>query len=361
MKNTYRWGLFVCISATICCGGKLFAKETTQEAAREKLLSLLSGEWVSRSLYAATKLEIAEHLQNEPKTIDELASLTSSHADSLYRILHMLAGFGIFEEVAQDVFANTDASRLLIKTNPDTLHALSLFYGEDIHKSWEALLPSIQIGTPAFQLTFKKPVFSYFKENPTQAALFQEAMKEKSKAVIKSALSTYDFSQFNSVYDIGGGQGQFLQALLQKFPNLSGTLFDLPEVIEKLKQQNPQIENKRCQLCPGDFFSSVPKGGDVYLLKSVIHDWEDAKAEDILKNCYLAMRPDSRLLLIEVVLQPGDRSVYANCVDILMLAVTGGKERNLDSFMQLLDRCGFALARIVPTTTEFSILEVRKK
>lgn len=360
--KSYLSGLFVFISAVICCDGKIYEiSKTTQEIAREKLLSLLSGEWVSRSIYAAAKLEIADHLQNEAKTIDELATLTSSHADSLYRILHMLAGFGIFEEIAQNVFANTDASRLLIKNNPDTLHALSIFYGEDIRKSWDALLPSIQIGTPAFQLTYKKPVFTHFKENPAQAAIFQEAMKEKSKAVIKSALSTYDFSQFKSVYDIGGGQGQFLNALLQKYPNLSGMLFDLPEVIEKIKQQHPQMENKHCQLYAGDFFTSLPKGGDVYLLKSVIHDWDDAKAEEILKNCYLAMRPDSRLLIIEVVLQPGDRSIYANCMDILMLAVTGGKERNLDSFTQMLDHCGFTLERIYPTATEFSILEARKK
>lgn len=210
-------------------------------------------------------------------------------------------------------------------------------------------------------MTFNQPVFTYFKENLDRAALFQEAMKEKPKAVIKSALATYDFGKFESIYDIGGGYGQFMQALLQKYPNLSGMVFELPEVIEKIRQQSPQLEQDRCKLSAGDFFASIPEGGDAYLLKSVLHDWDDAKSEKILKNCYQAMRRDSRLLIVEVVLQPGDQSVYANCMDVLMLAITGGKERSLTSFTQMLENAGFILERIYPTTTEFSILEVRKK
>ncbi|MFI5343213.1 MAG: methyltransferase [Chlamydiales bacterium] len=335
--------------------------ESSTEKGRENLLLLLSGEWVSRALYVVTKLEVADYLQDGPKSVQEIATSSQSNPESLRRILHMLVGFGIFEERDDGVFMNNEASALLAKSNPESLHALSIFYGEDIHSSWDQLLNSINTGTPAFQLTFKQPVFSYFKENPPRAALFQEAMREKSIAVIKSALSSYDFGQFGSIYDIGGGYGQFMSAILAQCPNANGMVFDVPEVIDSIPKRNPQIVSSRCQLCAGDFFASVPKGGDAYLLKSVLHDWDDTKAEQILKNCYLAMDSNSRLLIVEVVLLPKDQSVYANCMDVLMLAITGGKERTLASFEQMLDKSGFILERVYSTSTEFAILEARKK
>ncbi|MBA3604135.1 MAG: methyltransferase, partial [Parachlamydiaceae bacterium] len=243
---------------------------------------------------------------------------------------------------------------------PDTMHSVSLFYGEDISKSWSDLFVSIQTGIPAWELYFKQPVFTYYKGNPERFELFQDAMKEKSRAVINSALSNFDFGQFDSICDVGGGYGQFIQAILQKHQNLSGIVFDQPEAIEKIKQQNPHFENSRCQLVAGDFFISIPGGKDAYLLKSVIHDWDDEMAEKILNKCYQAMRPDSRLFLIEVVLQPGENQSYAHCMDVLMLAITGGKERSLSSMTQLLKNSGFTIVGIHPTSTEFSIIEVKK-
>lgn len=334
--------------------------ESGNEKARENLLLLLSGEWVSRALYVVTKLEIADYLQDGPKSIQEIATFAQSNPESLQRILHMLAGFGIFEEQSHGVFMNNETSILLAKSNPDSLHALSIFYGEDIHTSWDQLLKSVNTGTPAFQLAFKQPVFCYFKENPTRAALFQDAMKEKSTAVIKSSLVSYNFGQHTSIYDIGGGYGHFMSAILTKHPHMKGMVFDTQEVIDSIPKRNPQINN-RCQLCVGDFFASVPKYGDAYLLKSVLHDWDDAKAEQILKNCHQAMDSNSRLLIVEVVLLLKDQSVYANCMDVLMLAVTGGKERSLSSFEQMLEKSGFILKQVYPTSTEFSILEAWKK
>ncbi len=335
--------------------------ESSTEKGRENLLLLLSGEWVSRALYVVTKLEVADYLQDGPKSIQEIATFAQSNPASLHRILHMLAGFGIFEEQENGIFMNNDASALLAKSNPDSLHALSIFYGEDIHASWDQLLKSVNTGTPAFQLSFKQPVFSYFKENPPRAGLFQEAMKEKSTAVIKSSLLSYNFGQFGSIYDIGGGYGHFMLAILAQHPHLNGMVFDVSEVIDSIPKRNPQIVSNRCQLCTGDFFDSIPKGGDAYLLKSILHDWDDTKAEQILKNCYQSMGSNSRLLIVEVVLLPKDQSIYANCMDVLMLAITGGKERTLASFEQMLEKSGFILERVYPTSTEFSILEARKK
>lgn len=362
MRIKYPLTLVFCL-CTLFCSASLSAppEKLPQDAAREKLLTLLSGEWVSRALYVATKLDIADHLQAGPKSSSELAALTQCQTEPLERLLRTLASHAIFEEVSPGQFANTSASLLLAKSHPDSLHALSLFFGEDIHKSWDELLYSIRTSTPAFQQVFKQPVFAYFKENPTKAALFQEAMKQKSSAVVKSALSACDFGRFSTVYDIGGGYGQFMQALLQKHSHVKGMVFELPEVIGAIKKRTPTFDESRCTLCAGDFFTSVPQGGDAYLLKSVIHDWEDEKAEQLLKNCHQAMRPDSKLFIVEVVLLPKDQSIYAHCMDLQMLVITGGKERSLAHFQQMLERTGFTLEKIHPTSTEFSILEARKK
>jgi len=334
--------------------------KTIQEMGREQLLFLLSGEWVSRALYVATRLEVADHLCQGPKSLEELARVTQSHPESLCRLLRMLAEFQVFQEVAPCVFANTEMSSLLAKSHPETLHCLSLFYGEDMHKAWEELFGSVQTGKPAFDLIFKESVFNYFKANPVRAQLFQQAMKEKSMAVIHSALSSYDFGAAGQLFDIGGGYGQFMEALIQKYPSLQGTLLELPEVVQTIRKSRPDLE-KRCTLIPGDFFESIPKRGKLYLLKSVLHDWDDEKCLKILRNCHGAMEGGSKLLILEVVLTPTGHSSYASCMDLLMMAVTGGKERSLEAFQQMLESSGFVLEHIYPTSTEFSILEARKK
>lgn len=331
------------------------------DQSRGQLLSHLAGEWISRSLYVATKLEIADHLQQSPKSIQELARLTQTESESLHRILRLLVSIDIFQENEEGIFSNNQTSSLLAKNHPSSLYALTLWYGEEMHSCWDELLNSIKSGTPAFEIVHQKPVFAFLKENPTNALHFQEAMKEKSKAVIQSTLQAYNFSSFQSVYDIGAGYGQFMQAILHQYPHLNGLIFDLPEVIDVLPQKNPTISNNRCRAVAGDFFADIPSGGDVYILKSVLHDWNDEEALKILRNCFKAMSANSRLLIVETVLLPKQQAVYANCMDILMLAVTGGKERTLASFENLLDTAGFKINTITPTSTEFSIIEACKR
>ncbi|MCB1116510.1 MAG: hypothetical protein KDK71_08575 [Chlamydiia bacterium] len=354
-KNAHKFFALLLVSLFVPFSVQATPQERS-DLQREKLLHLFSGEWISRGIYVAAKLDIPDLLDSGPKSIEELAAHTSSDTDSLYRLMHMLAGHSIFHESDHRIFTNTHESSLLTKNHPDSLHSLCLFYGEDIHQAWDALLPSIQQGIPAFQLTFNQPVFSYFKNNPLRAALFQNAMKEKSQAVIKSTLSAFDFTPYSKIYDIGGGQGQFLKALLKSHPHTAATLFELPEVIHKLP-----IEGQNIALYSGDFFAEVPQDGDLYILKSVLHDWDDARAVQILQNCHKAMNENSRLLIIEVVLQDGAQSLYANSMDLLMLAITGGKERTLSSFKDMLHKSNLTLEKVHPTTTEFSIIEVKKQ
>ena len=351
---------FLITAIAICPFTKALAVDSsTKHETREKMLNLFAGEWISRGIYVVTKLGIADYLEDGPKTSTELARLSCSNKESLSRLLHMLAGYGIFEELDGSLYKNTELSSLLSKKNSDSLASLCEFYGEDMHRAFESLLPSIQSGKSGFEIEFQKPVFAFFKENPERALLFQKAMKDKSNAVIDATLAAYDFSHLRSVYDIGGGFGQFVSALTQKHPNLSGVVYELGEVTEKIKEL--QNANPHISVVSGDFFKSIPEGGEAYLLKSIIHDWNDEKAQEILCNCHKAMKKDSKLLIVDVVLKPKNLSTYANCMDILMLTITGGKERSLKCFEKLLDQSGFVLENVYSTKTEFSILEAKKK
>ena len=358
----HRW-LFLCFSTVLLlCPRWSFpeapSRQTTAPEARQQLLQILAGEWVARAVYTAAKLQVADQLQAGPCTLEQLSTALQVHPESLGRLLRALEAFGVFQEVAPRTFAQTAASALLSSSHPQSLRALTEFYGEEMHKAWDALVPCIQTGTPAFQIAYSQPVFAFFKASPDHTARFQAAMQQKSRWVAQAALQAYPFC-FGSICDIGGGQGQFLQALLAKNPGTQGTLFELPEVIERARQQVAPLQSS-CSLVAGDFFQGVPPGADAYLLKSVIHDWEDDQAVCILRNCLEAMKPESKLLLIEVVLQPGPERLYAHCMDLLMLAITGGRERSLQDFQRLFERSGLRLTQVYPTATEFSILEAVK-
>lgn len=329
------------------------ALETTP---RQVVLETAASEWVARGLFVVTKIEVADCLQDGPLHIDEIAKKVSADPSKLSRILQLLSKNGIFFQVSEYIFANNLQSELLCKSHPNSLHSLICFYGEDIHKSFDGLLPSLNSEKTAFEHVFEKKVFTHFKENPEKGSLFQMAMRDKSKAVIDSILENYSFEKARRVYDIGGGQGQFLKQIIQNYPLISGLNYELKEVIDSFKKQQSQIKH-----IAGDFLQSIPKGADIYLLKSVIHDFDDEKATQILQNCRLAMNKDAKLLIIEVVLDDSKQSKYANAMDVLMLTVTGGKERNKTSFENLLENAGFKIDRIISTDTEFSIIEVTKK
>ena len=323
------------------------------DEAREKLLLQLSGEWVSRGLYVVNKLNIADFLNEGPKSSEELARLAGCDESHLNRLMHMLASNGIFEELEPHFYANSESSALFVSSNPSKLKSIAQFYGEEVHRSLDALLPCVEKGKTAFNLVYQQPVFLYFRDNPERLQLFQAAMREKSKAVIESSIEVYPFGKYEKVYDIGGGNGAFLRALKNKYPDMKGILFELPEVIADVKTND-------FELVEGDFFKSIPEGGDLYFMKSIIHDWNDEKALAILKNCHKAMKEESRLLIIDAVLMPKEGSVYANAMDILMMTMAGGKERYYSEFESLLKESGFKIENVYKTSTEFSIIQVKK-
>jgi hypothetical protein len=320
---------------------------------RADLLNLLGGEWLAQGVYVAAKLDIAHHLQKGPKTARELSLITQVDEEALYRVMSMLASRKVFEEEADKTFKNSPMSERMAHDHQETLRSLVIFYGEEIHNAFGSLLASVQTGHPGFEEVYHEPVFDYFKHNPQRAALFQSAMAEKTRAVIQSVIGQIQFE--GTVCDIGAGKGHLLYAVLKENPHLQGIHFDLPEVIAAIPAPPPRVE-----LQPGSFFDSVPKA-DIYLMKSILHDWSDEKAIEILQKCHSSIPERSVLYVIEPVMIETETHDYAKLMDVLMLTVTGGRERSLDQYKALFEKAGFVLENVLSTPTEFRILGLRKK
>lgn len=345
------------IILSLLFSGQILAVE---KPGREKLLSLAAGEWVAKSLYAAAELDIAKPLSKGAKSVSELALLTGCDEESLYRLLRLLASEGVFHEEENHFFSNNESSALLADSEVGSLRSLMLFYSEEMSTSWQKLSSCLKNKKPAFDLTFGCPVFTYFRDHPLAAARFNAAMREKSKAVISSCLHAVDFGVYSSVYDIGGGMGHFLQAILAKNPQAKGALYDLPEVIKAAENSFASLKD-RCALLSGDFFQNVPKGGDAYLMKSILHDWSDADAVKLLKKCHESMPDDGTLLVVEPIVTDPNQREFAKMMDVYMMVITGGKERTMDDFSKLLAEAGFYIMSVTSTDTEFCILKCRKR
>ncbi|NGX59307.1 MAG: Multifunctional cyclase-dehydratase-3-O-methyl transferase TcmN [Chlamydiae bacterium] len=337
----------------------LFCFSSLFSTGREKLLDVVAGQWIAEGVYTAAKLDLSGYLLNGSKSVEHLASLTNSDEDNLYRLLRMLASVGIFEEGPPHNFSNTSASALLAAKHPESLRSLVLFYSSEISQCFDKLDKCVRKGKPAFDLTFQKPIFEYFRDHPSSAKLFNVAMTEKSQLVVTSCLESYNFGKYATVYDIGGGGGHFLTGLLQKYPRMRGLLLETPEVIKEAK---PKLEEfgQRCGMIAGDFFQTIPPDGKAYLLKSVLHDWDDENALKILRKCHATMRKDADLLIIEPLIAPANHKDYAKCMDVLMMAITGSKERSEADFRYLLRQAGFKIDSITRTETEFVIIQAKK-
>jgi hypothetical protein len=326
-------------------------------AARRALLDLSTGYWKSQAIYVAAKLGIADLLQDGPKTSEDLARATATHAPSLYRLLRALASVGVFVEDGQGRFGLTPMAECL-RSVPGSQRSLMIMMGEEHYRAWGELLYSIQTGQIAFDHVFGKPVFQFLSEHPEQAKIFDEAMVGVHGAETQAMLDVYDFAGIGTLVDIGGGNGSVLAAVLRKYPSLKGVLYDLPGVAGRAQEQVKQAGlANRCQTIGGSFFEKVPAGGDAYLMRHIIHDWNDDQCRQILGNCRQAMTPQARLLVVESVIPPGNEPFMGKFLDLTMLLIPGGKERTEAEYRTLFESAGFHLTRIVPTATEVSVIE----
>lgn len=322
---------------------------------------MITGYWISQAIYAAAKFAIADHLNDGPRTVDELAGATSTNPDALYRLLRALASVGIFVEGPPRQFSLTPLAEPLRSDVPGSKRALALMSGDEQFRAWAEIDYSIRTGKIAFERVFGKPIFDYLGEHPDKAQIFDAAMVGIHGRESNAILDAYDLSPFGVVVDIGGGNGSQITEILKKYSKMKGILFDLPHVIQRAKERivSSGLQD-RCQLVPGSFFDAVPEGAGAYILRHIIHDWDEEKCLTILRNCHRAMSSASKLLVIESVIPPDNEPFYGKFLDLVMLLIPGGKERTADEYRDLFRCAGFELTQIVPTSTEISILEVKK-
>jgi SAM-dependent methyltransferase len=328
------------------------------------LMSLITGRFMTQSLGVVAELRIADQLEDGPLDADELARRTGAHGPSVYRLLRALSMVGLFTEHEGQRFSLTPAGELLRTDAPGSLAGMARFMSQGWHaQAWAAMPESVRTGEPGFIKAFGTPMFKWFVDHPTEAQIFHEAMTGFSGALAQAVLAAYDFSRFATIADIGGGHGTLLAAILAKTPGAKGTVFDLPQVVQGAQ---PILEKAgvaaRCQTIGGDFFASVPAGFDAYVLKHIIHDWSDAAAAKILRQCAAGLNPGGRVLLVEMVVPPPGVPSFAKMLDLEMLVMTeGGRERTEPELRALFAESGLELERIVSTPAPVSVIEARAR
>ena len=313
------------------------------------------------SLQIAANLDIAGLLKDGTKHVSELAEATGSHQDALYRVLRFLANSGIFAEVENRVFAQNDVSYFLRGDIPSSMRkyiAITFQQELDWWKTVYDLPYSVQTNKSAFRHAHDgKSLWEYFNTLPEEGQHFSQVMTELSSVYSNVTLSEYDFATMRTVVDVGGAHGSLLSAVLYANSHLQGILFDLPNVIEDAKNHVDSKLVERWRLEAGDFLQAVPTGADAYLMRYILHDWDDENCIKILKNCRVAS-PNAKVLLVERVLQPKRNSQFTLALDLWMLMLfDNAKERTEEEYRGLLKAAGFQLNRIIPTESPFSIVE----
>ncbi len=329
------------------------------------LLDLLNGYRVTQALHVAVRLGVADRLADGPQGSDELARATGANPGALRRLLRALVSLGVFSEEADGRFALNEVGNLLRDGVPGSLRAGVIFYGDKRHwNAWANFEQCVRSGQTVWGPRAAGAFFEMAARDPEGAAIFNAAMTSFTSAFDAAVVTAYDFSRVRTLVDVGGGQGALLSSILAANPGLRGILFDIPPVIESARARLAAGGlAARCEPVAGDVFASVPPGGDAYLLKWIIHDWDDEQSLAILRSCHRAMTRDGRLLLVErIVPERTDRGVDTQSIlltDLNMLVLTGGHERTAAEYRALLEGAGFTLAGIVPTATPLSVIEAQ--
>lgn len=337
------------------------APQLTQEPAEAVLMKMLTGFAVSQSLYVAARLGVADLLREGPKPVEELARETGAETAALYRVLRLLASTGVFAEEGERAFGLSPLAEKLL-SGPGSMRAMALHLLEGPSwRAWGELTHSVRTGATAFPEANGAEVFPFYLAHPESAAPFNEAMTEFSAMVGEAVVRAYDFSPYRVVADIGGGHGQLLASILKASPQSAGVLFDQPEVVGGGREHLSSLGlGDRVRVEGGNFFEAVPGGADAYVLKFIIHDWDEERALTILRNVHRAAPEGARLLLVEGVVPEGDAPSLSKLMDVHMMVMTGGRERTEAEYADLLARAGFRLARVVPTESSMSVIEAVK-
>lgn len=325
----------------------------TESRSNVVLQNIMGSYIVARCLHVIADLGVADLINETPQTAHQLATALNVDADALNRVLTLLCSYGVFEPKG-DTFVHSSASQLLRSDHPQSMRAFIRTFGSQGNwQSYEILEYSIRTGLPAFDQVFPEGRWSYLADHPEEASLFNAAMAAKAQAHVSGIISTYDFSNFSLVGDIGGGKGHLLRAVLEAASETKGILFDLPHVIDKVKH----LASDRLSLQAGDFFKDTLPACDAYILMEVIHDWNDSQAVAILQKIRQVALSGTKILVIEQIISDEPGPDWARVLDIHMMAINGGRQRTLQEYISLFETTGFSFLRSIDTHTGIMILE----
>jgi orsellinic acid C2-O-methyltransferase len=334
---------------------------STPLASPQTLLALINGNWTTQVLYVAAKLGLADLLAEGPQPAEALAQATATRPEALRRLLWGLTSLGICVEGEDGRFALTPLGGYLRSGVPGSVRQSAIFRGEGLYQTWGHLLHSVQTGEPASPLVREAPTADEFQRHPEVAATFHRSQTEQTQVVAEALVGAYDFSRFGTLVDVGGGYGALVLTILQAHPTLRGVVFDREHAMAGARQTIAAHGcTERCEAVAGDFFQAVPGGGDAYLLKSVLTNWDEARSTVILRNCRRAA-PQARLLVVEPIrptpIEPSVAHQAPLAIDLNMLVATGGEGRSEAEFRRLFSAAGYHLGRTLPTALSFSLLE----
>ena len=325
------------------------------------MLKLIAAYWHSQLVFVAAKLGIADALKAGPLTVTEIAGRVDADSATLQRIMRALASLGVFAKDSLDRYRLTPLAHTLRSDHPESLRDFALMMVDgDAWKAWGALDHAAASGESPFEHVHGLRPFPYMQAHPEKEAMFSASMASLSAMENGAIARGYKFGKLRTLVDVGGAHGHLLASILRMHFKVEGVLFDQPQVVEAASGSGfvtaPDIQD-RCRIEPGNFFESVPRGADAYIMKYVLHDWDDDQCVRILLNCRHAMADGGRVLVVERVLRGANRPDWGKLLDINMLVITGGRERTKEEFRRLFARAGLRLKRVIRTASPIKILE----
>lgn len=328
-----------------------------------KMYELISSYWVACSIHSVAKLDIADHLLDGAKTLKELATATASDEKSLFRLLRAVTCVGVFTEEEDGTYALNDFGSTLLSDTPGSIKPWAIANLGEHFPAFGDLTYGVKTGKVPFDHVHGIPVWDYYERNPEAGANLAKAMAGVSGAVLKTIIDIYDFSPYETLVDVGGGNGALMFAVLSANPTCKGIIFDQDYIVAETMQSIPEEMKDRCSTAAGSFFEAVPTGANLYMTKWVIHDWNDDESIKILTNIYNAMPTGGKLLIIDAVIPDNSQNTphAGKLLDINIMALTTGKERTLSEFKALINNSGLTFKNLIQTDTEISsIVECEK-
>lgn len=322
----------------------------------DQMMQWITSKWIAKPIHVATELGIADLLQDGPESIDTLAKKTGTHAPTLYRLLRALSAVGVFTETKEHVFGLTPLARCLLS---DALRPVAQMFLSEWHdKAWTRLGDTVRTGNPSFDHAFGKPAFQWLEENTAERMVLDRAQGMKAIGFAKAVMKAYDFTPFRSICDVGGGQGAFLMQILSNYPDIEGVVADLPGAIRSAKKMIAKNGlSARCKAVSHDFSKGAPPVCDGYFLVNVLHDWGDDICCRILKNVSHSMTADSKLWVVEYLLEAEPGFSVAKLLDIEVLVMGGGRERSIAEYTVLLNSAGLTVSKVIPTNSGPALIE----